>query len=137
MIDDHNVLAKSFRRVRDLIVDNSKSEFTLRLFRGRSKDLRVYNTPSCDEIVQLIVGDFGNMDVGRDIIVKKYSGELTKLHETHIAFIMLQYPLMFPFGEDDYQEDIPIRETHSKSKASVRICISLREFIVFRINRGL
>jgi len=69
MIDDHNVLAKSFRRVRDLSTDNSKFDFALRLFRGRSKDPRVYNTSSCDEIAELIVGDFGNLDVGRDIIV--------------------------------------------------------------------
>jgi len=61
------------------------------------------------------------LDVGRDIIVKKCSGELTRLHETHTAFIPLQYPLMFPYGEDGYQEDISIRESHSKSKSMVRI----------------
>jgi len=133
MIDDHNVLAKSFPIVRDFSAENSKSDFTLRLFRGRLKDPRVYNTPSCDEIVALIVGDFCNLDVGRDIIVKKCSRELTRLHETHTAFIPLQYPLMFPFGKDCYQEDIAIRETHSKSKARVRVHISLREFIAFRI----
>ena len=114
MIDNNNVLAKSFRRVRDLLLQSTKSDFTLRLFRGRNKDPRVYNTPSCDEIIALIVGDFDNLDVGRDIIVKKCSGELTRLHETHIAFIPLQYPLMFPYGEDGYQEDIPIRESHSE-----------------------
>ena len=58
---------------------------------------------------------------------------MTRLHETHIAFIPLQYPLMFPFGENGYQEDISIRENHSKCKARVRVRISLREFIVFRI----
>jgi len=40
---------------------------------------------------------------------------------------------MFPFGEDGYQEDVPIRQTHSKSKTKLRVCISLREFIAFRI----
>jgi len=135
MIGNHNVLAKSFRRVRDLSLEHMESDFTLRLFRGRNKDPRVYNTPSCDEIAALIVGDFGNMDVGRDIVVKKCSGELTRLHETHTAFIPLQYPLMFPYGEDGYQEDIPIRESHSKTKSRVRVRISLREFIAFRIQQ--
>jgi len=59
MIDNHNVLTKSFRRVRDLSLEHMESDFTLRLFRGRNKDPRVYNTPSCDEIAALIVGDFG------------------------------------------------------------------------------
>ena len=135
MIDNNNVLAKSFRRVRDLSLKSTKSDFTLRLFKGRNKDPRVYNTPSCDEIDALIVGDFDNLDVDRDIIDKKCSGELTRLHETHTVFIPLQYPLMFPYGEDGYQEDIPIRESHSKSKSRVRIQISLREFIAFRIQQ--
>jgi len=102
MIDNHNVLAKSFRRVRDLSLEHMESDFTLKLFRGRNKDRKVYNTPSCDEIAALIVGDFDNMDVGRDIVVKKCSGELTRLYETHTTFIPLQYPLMFPYGEDGY-----------------------------------
>ena len=67
MIDTHNVLVKSFRRVRDLSLQHMESDFTLRLFRGRNKDSKVYNTPLCDEIGALIVGDFGNMDVGREI----------------------------------------------------------------------
>ena len=78
MVDNHNVLAKSFGRVIDLSLENIKSDFTLRLFIGRNKDPRVYNTPSYDEIAALIVGDFANMDVGRDIIVKKCSSELTR-----------------------------------------------------------
>jgi len=41
MIDDHNFLAKSFRRVRDLLMNHFKSDFTLRIFRGRYKDLKV------------------------------------------------------------------------------------------------
>ena len=75
----------------------------------------MYNTPSSDEIVALIVGDFANMGVGRDIIVKKYCGNLARLHETHTAFIPLQYPLMFPYGKDGYQENIPIRKRHRGS----------------------
>ena len=70
MIDDNNVLAKSFRRVRDFVNYDVHSDFGLRLFRHRFKDPRVYNTPTNDEVAALIVGDMTNMDVGRDIIVK-------------------------------------------------------------------
>ena len=109
IIDKHNVLAQSFRRVRDLIHDDDRSDFGLRLFRHRCKDPRVYNTPIADEVATFIVGDLSTLDVGRDIIVKKVCGQLTRLHETHTFFIPLQYPLIFPYGEDGYQEDIPIR----------------------------
>jgi len=95
MIDDNNVLAKSFRRVKDFVNSSVHLDFGLRLFRHRLKDPRVYNTPITDEITALIVGDMSNLDVGRDIIVKKYSGQLFRLHETHTAFIPLQYHLIF------------------------------------------
>jgi len=98
MIDDNNVLAKSFRRVKDFVNSYVHSDFGLRLFRHRFEDPRVYNTPTTNEIAALIVGDMSNMDVGRDIIVKKNYGQLFRLHETHTTFIPLQYPLIFPFG---------------------------------------
>ena len=65
--------------------------------------------------------------------MKKISGQLFRLHETHTTFIPLQYPLIFPFGEDGYQEDISIRNSGSSSKERKRSHISLREFILFRI----
>jgi len=133
MIDDNNVLAKSFRRVIDFVHNDVNLYFSLRLSRHRCIDPRVYNTPTTDEIATLIVGDMSNMDVGRDIIVKKSSGQLFRLHEKHKAFIPLQYPLIFPFGENGYQEQIPIRNSGSKSREHERSRISLREFIAFRI----
>jgi len=81
----------------------------------------------------LIVGDLSTLDVGRDIIVKKVCGQLTRLHETHTCFIPLQYPLIFSYGEDGYQEDIPIRDCQRYGQSIKRIQISLREFIAFRI----
>lgn len=99
MIDDYNVLAQTFRRVRDHVSHDNTSNLTLRLFRCRSKDARMYNLPTSDEVAALIVGDFENMDPGRDIVVKKQGGEMSRIHETHTAFIPLQYPLLFSFGE--------------------------------------
>jgi len=133
MISQHNSLAKSFKRVRDFTHCFPKSDFTSRLFRNRSKDPRVYNTHLVDEIEALIVGDLSNMEPRRDIIVKKCYGELTRIHETHTSFIPLQYPLIFPYGEDGYQENIMLRESHNHSQIRKRMCVSLREFTTFRI----
>jgi len=71
MIDKHNVLAQTFRRVRDFIHDDEQSDFELRLFRHRFKDPKVYNTPIANEVATLIIGDLSTLDVGRDIIVNK------------------------------------------------------------------
>jgi len=132
-IDDYNVLAQSFRRVRDLLHTHELSDFGLRLLRNWCKDLKIYNTHTFDEIVTLVVGDPSTMDVGRDIIMKKYFVQLTRLHEIHRTFIPLQYLLLFPYAEDGYQDDIPIREAISASHIQKMNRIYLREFIAFRI----
>ena len=124
MIDKHNVLPQSIRRVRDFIYDDDRSDFGLRLFRHRFKNPRVYNTPIADEVATLVVGDLCTLDVGRDIIVKKVYSQLTRLHETHTCFIPLQYPLIFPYGEDGYHEDIPIRDCQRYGQSRKRIQIS-------------
>ncbi|XP_029149862.2 uncharacterized protein [Arachis hypogaea] len=133
MIDQHNVLAHTFRIVRNYLNQGDIANIRLRLYRKRSKDARVYNLPSSNEVAALIVGDFDSGDAGRDIIVQLKSGHLQRIHETHTAFIPLQYPMMFPYGEDGYQEDIPLRESHRADENRKRQRVSLREFIAFRI----
>ena len=64
MIDKDNRLAKLWRRVRDVITNNQSVDFSLRLFRSRSKDPRTYNLPSCNEIAAPIVGDITEDDPG-------------------------------------------------------------------------
>lgn len=109
------------------------ANFSLRLFRNRAKDARIYNLPSSNEVAALIVGDFGSTETRRDLVVKKMSGDLCRIHETHTAYLPLQYPIIFPYGEDGYQEDIPIRDSIDGQKNRQRQRVTLREFIAFRI----
>lgn len=133
MIDRHNVLARVFRRVRDYIDSNETTNLSVRLFRGRGKDPRTYNLPTADEVAALIVGDFDDLECGRDIVVRMNDGFLTKLHETHVAYIPLQYPLLFPFGEDGFREDIPISDLFKNMGTYKRHTVSLRQFVAFRL----
>ena len=129
MIDDHNVLAKTFRRVHDHFEMHPSNQFALWLFRNHSAYERTYNTPTVDDA--LIVGDFDSSKHRRDIIVHCRSGEFQRLYEMHTAYITLQYPLLFRYGKDGYQEEIPFRST-SKSCLK-RVQVSMHEFIAYRI----
>lgn len=133
MINQNNVLAKSFRQVRDYLTSESIQNLSLRLFRKRANDPRTYNLPCADEVATLVIGDFDASDCGRDIIVRSNGGQLQRIHETHTSFIPLQYHLLFPYGEDGYQENIPFRVGNQSSQTGKRKRISLREFISFRI----
>ncbi|XP_057417333.1 uncharacterized protein LOC130711645 [Lotus japonicus] len=137
MVDECNVLVKSFRKVRDFISINQLLRISLRLFRARPKDPRVYNLPSVDEVAGLIVGDFDSTDCGRDIVVSSMDGTLRRIHETHTSFLPLQYPLLFPNGEDGYKEDILFRQDGDGRVFKKIVRVSLREFISFRIHERM
>ncbi|XP_057720223.1 uncharacterized protein LOC130934697 [Arachis stenosperma] len=72
MIDTHNVIAQSFRKVKEFYQCHPSEIFSLKLYSQRNVDRRMYSAPSCDEVAALIVGDFDSSDHGRDIIIRKH-----------------------------------------------------------------
>ncbi|KAL4330703.1 hypothetical protein AHAS_Ahas13G0426600 [Arachis hypogaea] len=86
MIDTHNVIAQSFRRVREFYQYHPYEIFSLKLYSQRNVDRRMYSAPSCDEVAALIVGDFDSSDHGRDIIVRSTGGRLQRIYETHALY---------------------------------------------------
>ncbi|KAK7273568.1 hypothetical protein RIF29_14624 [Crotalaria pallida] len=133
MIDEHNPLAKCFRRVRSIHQDIPELNISLRLLRHRGNDPRTYNLPSVDEIATLVVGDFQGPNDGRDVIVRGRDDRLQRIHETHALFIPLQYPLIFVYGEDGFSEHIPRSTSSRDGVIKKRQRISIREFISFRL----
>ncbi|XP_025692541.1 uncharacterized protein [Arachis hypogaea] len=136
MLDDNNVLVKAFRMVRDSLAREPNNTIKLRLLGKRGKDGRRYNLPNTDEVAALIVGDFDIDKTDRDIVVETQSGRLQRINQLNSAYLGLQYPLLFPFGEDGYKEDIPFNKG-SQSGSKGRQEVSLREFFAFRIQERL
>ncbi|KAK2435031.1 Pentatricopeptide repeat (PPR) superfamily protein [Trifolium repens] len=132
MVDDYNRLAQTFRRVRDFATQQPSTNFQLKLMRHRSKDARMYNLPTSDEVAALIIGDDDSIEQGRDVIVRKFSTGFTKLPETHPSFLPMQYPMMFPRGQDGWHVNIEYREPEN-GKQRKRTRVTMREFIAFRI----
>ncbi|PNY08607.1 ATP-dependent DNA helicase PIF1 [Trifolium pratense] len=133
VMDSYNKLVQSFRMVRDFCRVNSNVPVRLRLFQNRAFDARTYNVPAVDEIAALIVGDFDVSQDERDIVVRERGGLLQRIHETHSKYMPLQYPLLFPYGEDQYQEDIKLNRTTCSKSIKKRVRVSLREFIAYRL----
>ena len=63
----------------------------------------VFNFPTVNEVAIIIAN---NNFVKRDIVLELRSNELQRIMETHISYDALQYPLMFPRGEDGYTINI-------------------------------
>lgn len=57
MLDENNVHAKAFRKVRDMLNNNDYQDLKLKLISDRPGDRRVYNWPTVFEVAALIIWD--------------------------------------------------------------------------------
>ncbi|KAL8512251.1 hypothetical protein ACS0TY_018631 [Phlomoides rotata] len=123
MLDNCNALVKSFQNVRDKF-RLVHSDVTMKLLGNRGFDPRRYNLPSISEVAAVIPRDLDKTISVSDIVLQTQSGtpqHITKLNPSYLA---LQYPLLFPYAEDGYREDISFAESELQ-RAGGRTDISL------------
>ncbi|XP_018443555.1 uncharacterized protein LOC108815454 [Raphanus sativus] len=132
MLRGCNIHVKTFRNAIDRFNDETESQdVALKLINDRQKDGRVYNLPTSSEVAALVVGDFQlNMDK-RDIILEKCTGKLKRINELHPCYLPLQYPILFPYGEDGFR--LGIRNGFTSINKRKKPNISMREFFAYRI----
>ncbi|GJU54587.1 putative DNA helicase [Tanacetum coccineum] len=140
ILDMHNPLVQSFRMAKDRFVQSSIQPVTLHLIGTRLRTGRQYNLPTASKVVALIPGD-GNPTESRNVIVEERSNEenrngVKRIFELHQSFMALQYPLLFPYGEDGFHLHIPL----NVPPTTKRKYLSLREYYCFhlqiRVNEG-
>ncbi|XP_076927824.1 uncharacterized protein LOC143591528 [Bidens hawaiensis] len=117
MLDSHNQLVKCYRMARDCFSENLAVDLKLRLIGRRQNDARTYNLPTASEVAALIVGDIGGLQT---------------VNEHHPSYLALQYPFIYPYGEDNYTVDILHRGVAQDSEAK-RKKTTMREFFAYRI----
>ncbi|XP_019180459.1 PREDICTED: uncharacterized protein LOC109175614 [Ipomoea nil] len=132
-LDENNVLVKSFRMAMSELDINPSAEVKIKLLGKRTRDARTYNLPQVSEVAALIVGDLDTSIGERDIIVQSKGGHLQRISELNPPYLPLQYPILFPYGEDGYREDIAFAGVVGKSSSGGRQRISPREFFCYRI----
>ncbi|KAG5063501.1 hypothetical protein JHK85_004684 [Glycine max] len=116
---------------RDRLAHSELHNIRLKLIVDHEKDGRIYNVPSVSEVAALIAGDFDTHSI-RDIILETQNGQLQRIDELHSSYLGLQYPLLFPYGEDAYGPDILHHATSSGQKRK-RNCLTMREWFAFRL----
>lgn len=134
MLNDCNPYAKSYRMIRDRFQYSDLPSVKMRLIGKRGHDGRRYNLPSASEVAALIVGDFDYADADRDIIIETQSGLLQRVSLLNPAYLPLQYPLLFPRGEDGFRDDVLLKNS-TNATSNKRKKISIREFFAYRIQQ--
>ncbi|KAL3625826.1 hypothetical protein CASFOL_030355 [Castilleja foliolosa] len=134
MFDEHNPISQVFRKARDIFQKSDVVPLRIRLIANRQWQHKQYNKPSADEVAALIIGDFGQCDRQRDIIVDHKCNGLQRISELHPSYMAMQYPLLFPYGEDGFHENIPFY-TNNGVRKTVRGNITMREFYCYTIQQ--
>jgi len=133
-LDVCNSYVKTHRTARDKLMENNHPTVKLRILGKRNRDGRTYNMPTTSEVAALIVGDFDSSDFDRDIVVEERTGFLKRISIVEPSYFPLQYPLLFPMGEDGYRKDIKYQISDRKA-AIQRLFVTLKEWIAYRIQQ--
>ncbi|KAL8477792.1 hypothetical protein ACS0TY_029913 [Phlomoides rotata] len=132
MVDEFNPFAIKFRHAKERIETGDGSSFKMRLIERRAGDGRTHNLPTTSEVAALIPGDIDKDMQKRNVVLQLRDGFLQRISELHPNYIPLQYPLLFPYGEDGYRLGIVHNDAESTSRR--RTQLSMREFFAFRIH---
>ncbi|CAL8992823.1 unnamed protein product [Prunus brigantina] len=121
-----------YRTVRDKFEQGFFTPLKITLLGRQPNGNKQYEQPTCDEIGGLIVGDIGLFDSNRDIVIEFKDGGLKRITKLNPKFMSLQYPILFPYGEDGYTPDLKWNNGY-KGRESKRGRIPMRAFIAYQI----
>ncbi|XP_017239700.1 uncharacterized protein LOC108212487 [Daucus carota subsp. sativus] len=140
MLDQTNELVAKFRTARDRWESNDLVDLKVELKICRSQSGRENHISTSDEVAGIMVASCGNTTAERDIIVEKKFGGLQRISYIHPKLMSLQYPLLFPNGEDGYHNRIPFQNAEVGSSKE-KDMISMKDYYSYRFqvrdNEGL
>jgi hypothetical protein len=87
----------------------------------------------------LVVRDPTGESEGRDIVVEYKNMVPQRISEIHPKLMSMQYPLLFPYGEDGFRLEIPYKKANGAEKSQKYVTLS--EYYAFylqqRPNQGM
>ncbi|KAL0449108.1 UNVERIFIED_CONTAM: hypothetical protein Slati_1467200 [Sesamum latifolium] len=132
MLDEFNPLATVFRMARDHFQESDFVPVSIRLIGQRNHDGRQYNLQTASEVAALIIGDGHQSTGNRDIIVETQSRHMRRITELHPSFMAMQYPILFPYAEDDFRTAIPRSIGSNNHNIAKRKWVTMSEFHAYR-----
>lgn len=79
-----------------------------------------------------MVGSSNNTSPDRDIIIQTKMGGLQRVSYIHPKLMALQYPILFPHGEDGYHDKIKFQSA-DKNSTNDRDMISMKDFYSYKL----
>nr|XP_017245284.1 PREDICTED: uncharacterized protein LOC108216935 [Daucus carota subsp. sativus] len=115
MLDSTNELVPFFRMARDRFKEDAVQDLKIVMKISRADSGRENFIGPSNEVGAIMVGDLEDTCGERDIIIHSIKHGLQRISDMHPKLMALQYPLLFPRGEDGYSDDIPYEKTKNNA----------------------
>ena len=128
MLHVHNTYVRSFKTALDA---GDVPDLRLKIDADRTpqgEHPRRFNAPTTNEVAVLIAGDTCE---NRDVVLRLHDSTLKHIPETHRSYDALQYPLLFPCGDDGYH--FQYRQINPTTTQETTKKVSAMTFYAYRI----
>ncbi|XP_074346637.1 uncharacterized protein LOC141685437 [Apium graveolens] len=144
MLDGNNKLSEGFCYAHDRLNIPDTDDFSLILVSSKSASGRKNQVGPSNEVAALIIGDSDNTCPFRDIVVETKQKFLKRVYETCKHFMSLRYPLLFPYGDDRFHLNIPLKNKKQNVPAEAvndqhpdvtryRTTVTMREYYAYKL----
>ncbi|PWA34939.1 hypothetical protein CTI12_AA614270 [Artemisia annua] len=123
-LNDNNALVKLFRTARDKLQQADIPNFSIRLFGVVGANQ--YELPTADSIGAIVYEGGPETMTDYDVVIERHSGEPESVNKLHPAYMALQFPLLFIYGEEGYHLKLTLRsldgdDEHQQKKMSMKV----------------
>jgi hypothetical protein len=119
MLTNHHQYVPLYKHAYEILQNyNPEDDMQIRLRLEPGLDRNTYNLPTADEVAVILPGS-GSTEP-RDIVLRCRDGPLHRISDLHPAYIPLQYPLLFPRGENGWHPELRLKETEVQQTARLR-----------------
>ncbi|KAI3503768.1 hypothetical protein L1887_32218 [Cichorium endivia] len=135
----YNEYVRTFQNASEVAAHNNVPEYSVRLY-SKSFDKR-YGLPAPGTLGGIVVADDPNA-TDYDIIIHSKSSIPQRINNLHRSYMPLQYPLLFPYGEDSWSPSIRLEGNgHDGCRpltflVDVYLCIELNRLEYIRTHQN-
>nr|GEY38832.1 DNA helicase [Tanacetum cinerariifolium] len=125
-LDTHNALVQLFRTAPNKYMEADILEFKVQFYNVIGT--RQYELPTAKTIGAIMFTDSSATENEFDLIIEEHSQFPQRVNKLHPCYMSLQFPLLFVYGEDDYQKDMKIANIPRHcTKANKRMSMNMQK----------
>ena len=117
LLGNHNYVPLYKHTFEILEAHDHCNDIEVRLRLTPELDHRRYNLPTSNEVAVILSGTAASEP--RDIVLRRHDGPLRRISDLHTAYSPLQYPLLFPRGENGWYPEMRLTETEAQQEKRV------------------